>query len=567
VIHPTVVRPRLWTVLTPKWRSVLARLRQEQSGSGARVLLLAMVALVFWAAVFGIAYRVLRYFRGVEEIGNLMAGKVLGVILLAFLSILLLSNIITALSTFFLAKDLDLLVAAPIGRSRLYLAKLAETIVHSSWMVALLALPIFTAYGIVYRGGLLYPVVALAAFIPYLVLPAVAGTAVTLVLVNIFPARRTRELLGLVATGALVIVLVILRFLRPEQLAQPEGFRNLVEYLAVLQTPTSPILPSEWTASMIMNWLLRVADPWPVAKLWAAAPIALVFGAVLHRKLYDLGFSKAQEGAERKIRRPLRGPLARLLRGHSPSKREFILKDLRLFFRDNTQWSQLILLAVLLLVYLFNIKSLPLHSGERVPFRLVTMISFLNLGLAGFVLAAVAARFIFPGISLEGRQMWLLRSSPLDPRAMLWSKYWIGTVPLLILALLITVFTNWLLHASGFMMAVAVGTIVLYTLAASALALSFGALYPQFGTENAAQIPTSFGGLVYMMSSLSLLAVIIMIEAAPVAAYLRLDRHGGQLLGIVPQLVAAGVVVLVVCLAATFIPLRLALRQIETMEW
>ena len=130
------------------------------------------------------------------------------------------------------------------------------------------------------------------------------------------------------------------------------------------------------------------------------------------------------------------------------------------------------------MVYLFNIKSLPLHSGERVPFRLVTLISFLNLGLAGFVLAAVAARFVFPGISLEGRQMWLLRSSPLDPRAMLWSKYWLGTMPLLVLALMITVFTNWLLHASGFMMVVAVGTIVLYTLAASALALSFGALYP-----------------------------------------------------------------------------------------
>ena len=49
-------------------------------------------------------------------------------------------------------------------------------------------------------------------------------------------------------------------------------------------------------------------------------------------------------------------------------------------------------------------------------------------------------------------------------------------------------------------------TIVLYTLAASALALSFGAFYPRFDTENAAQIPTSFGGLVYMMASLSLLA-------------------------------------------------------------
>src|SRR3954466_438817 len=170
-----MVRPGLWTVLTPKWHSLVGRLRQEQRGSGGRALLLALVALVFWSAVFGVAYRVLRYFRAVEEIGNLMAAKVLGIILLAFLSILLLSNIITALSTFFLAKDLDLLVAAPIPRSRFYLAKLAETVVHSSWMVGLLALPIFTAYGIVYHGGLLYPVIAFAAVIPYLIIPGVVG--------------------------------------------------------------------------------------------------------------------------------------------------------------------------------------------------------------------------------------------------------------------------------------------------------------------------------------------------------------------------------------------------------
>lgn len=561
------VHPSVWTVLTPKWRSAFARLREEQNGSGARAILLGLVALVFWVGVFGIAYRVLRYFRGVEDIGNLIAAKVLGIILLAFLSILLLSNIITALSTFFLAKDLDLLVAAPITQSRLYAAKLVETVVHSSWMVALLALPIFTAYGIVYGGGFLFPVVALGAFVPYLILPGVVGTAFTLILVNIFPARRTRELLGLVATGAVVVVLMILRFLRPERLAQPEGFKNLVDYLAVLRTPTSPWLPSEWTASIIMNWLLRVADPWPIVKLWLAAPLAVFLGAMLHRRLYHLGFSKAQEGAERKLRRVIRGPVAGILSSVSPSKREFILKDLRLFFRDNTQWSQLILLAVLLLVYLFNIKSLPLHSGEQVPFRLITMISFLNLGLAGFVLAAVAARFVFPGISLEGRQMWLLRSSPLDPNAMLWSKYWIGTVPLLVLALMITVFTNWLLHASTFMMAVAVGTIVLYTLAASALALSFGAIYPQFGSENAAQIPTSFGGLVYMMSTLSLLTAIIMIEATPVMAYLRMDRYGGQLRDILPELAASALLIIGICLTATFVPLRMALQRIEMMEW
>jgi ABC-2 type transport system permease protein len=559
-------QPSLWMILTPTWRGAAARMRQERNASWPKLLLLGATGFGFWAALFGVAYRVLHYTRGVADIGDLLAAKVLGIILLAFLSILLLSNVITALSTFFLAKDLDLLVSAPISWSRLYLCKLGETVVHSSWMVALLALPILTAYGIAYHGGPLFPVVALAAFVPFLVLPAAVGTVFTVLLVNVFPARRTRELLGLVAISGVAIVVLLLRFIRPEQLARPEGFRSFVDYLALLRTPTSPWLPSEWAAAILMNWLTRVADPAPIVRLWGAAAVALAAGAAVHRQLFYAGFSKAQEGAERKVRRPLRGPLSSALRWLPPIKREFILKDLRLFFRDNSQWSQLILLAVLLLVYLFNINALPIHTGERVPFALITIVSFLNMGLAGFVLAAVAARFVFPGISLEGRQMWLLRSSPLDPEAMLWSKYWIGTVPLLVLALLITILTNHLLQVGAFMMTLSVGTIVLYTLAVSAMALTFGVFYPQFGTANAAQIPTSFGGVVYMMSSMILLAVVIMIEAIPVTALLRAGQRG-QAMEVTPELVLAGAAVVVVCVSATLLPLRLSARRLERMEW
>jgi ABC-2 type transport system permease protein len=559
-------RPALWTILTPKWRGLLVGLRQERTGSRTKFVLLAVIGVSFWSAVFGVFYRFLSYVRQVEDIGNLLAAKVLGIILLAFLSILILSNIITALSTFFLAKDLDFLVAAPVGWIRFYAAKLGETIVHSSWMVGLLAVPILTAYGIVYHGGPLFPFVCVAAIAPFLVLPAVGGTVVTVALVNVFPARRTRELLGLIAIGGVGLLVLLLRLIRPERLARPDGFRNFVDYLAVLRTPTSPYLPSEWTASMIMNWLLQIADPVPIAMLWIAAVGALAFGAAVHRQLFLSGFSKAQEGSERKVTRPMRGPVSAALAWLPPDKRELILKDLRLFFRDNTQWSQLILLAVLLMVYLFNIKSLPIHSGERLPFALITMISFLNLGLAGFVLAAVAARFVFPGISLEGRQMWLLRSSPLDPVALLWSKYWMGTIPLLVLALAITLLTNSLLQVSAFMMVVSLGTIVLYTLAVSALAVSFGVFYPQFGTENAAQIPTSYGGVVYMMASLTLLAVVIMIEAVPVAALLRSWQAGGDTPP-TADLALAGLAVVVVCVGATIVPLRLSSRRLERMEW
>ena len=124
----------------------------------------------------------------------------------------------------------------------------------------------------VFSGGPLFPFVAVAAVVPYLALPAVAGTIFTVLLVNVFPARRTRELLGLVGLGAVAAVVLMLRFIRPEQLARPEGFRNFVDYLTVLKTPTSPWLPSEWASEMIMNWLTRVSDPWPIVKLWGARP-------------------------------------------------------------------------------------------------------------------------------------------------------------------------------------------------------------------------------------------------------------------------------------------------------
>jgi ABC-2 type transport system permease protein len=290
-------------------------------------------------------------------------------------------------------------------------------------------------------------------------------------------------------------------------------------------------------------------------------------GASFHSRLFPSGYSKAQEGADKYVSgKRSEALLAPLLRWLPVTRREFVLKDLRVFFRDTTQWSQLILLAVLLIVYVFNIRSLPLYTGERVPYLLVTLVVFLNQGLAGFVLAAIAARFIFPSVSLEGRQLWLLKSSPLDLRAMLWSKYWVGTLPLLILALGITLVTNTILRASPFMMFLSLVTIVSFTMAAGALALGLGVLYPQFDTENAAQIPTSFGGLVFMMTAIALLAGIIVIEAVPVSAHLRAVYQTGKAAAFPPNVWLALGGMFALCAVATLVPIRLSLRRLEALE-
>ena len=115
------------------------------------------------------------------------------------------------------------------------------------------------------------------------------------------------------------------------------------------------------------------------------------------------------------------------------------------------------------------------------------------------------------------------------------------------------------------MMAVSIGTITLYTLATSALALCFGTLFPQFDTENAAQIPTSFGGLVYMMASVCLLGVVIALEARPVLQFVRANQAGVPLeIDLSMALMFAASAVL--CLASTLIALRIGLKRIREID-
>jgi ABC-2 type transport system permease protein len=556
-------------LLAPKYR--MARRRAEQSGSRGRGVLMGSVGLIFWLMLFGIVYRMLRYFKATPGLGDVLAIKLLGVILLAFLSVLLLSNIITALSSFFLARDLELLQAAPVDSVKVYLARLIETMTQSSWMVVLVMIPVLSAYAIAFRAGPLFFLVAIIGVACYLVLPAVVGTAITLVLVNVFPARRARDLLALIALLGATGVILMFRLLRPEQLMRPEGFRDLVDFVAAMDTPSSIWLPSEWTAKAILATVgvRRLGgDLFPLLLLASTSAAFLVLGAILHVKLYSEGFSRAQEGAELKhgvSSKP--ALLERTFSGWSTSTRSIVAKDIRTFFRDTTQWSQLILLAVLVVIYVYNIKVLPIWSGEKLSFLMINIVSFLNLGLAGFVLAAIAARFIFPSVSLEGRTLWLLRSSPLDLRSLLWSKYWVGITPLLVLAVALTVGTNVILRVDRIMMLLSIVTIVMMTFAIASIALGFGAIFPRFETDNAADISTGFGGLVFMMSAVAYLVAIVALEAWPVYSVLRSRSEGLPLTG--GQMTSLGIglgLALLVTAIAIVLPLREARRRIELLD-
>jgi len=174
------------------------------------------------------------------------------------------------------------------------------------------------------------------------------------------------------------------------------------------------------------------------------------------------------------------------------------------------------LIAALIIIYIYNFKVLPLDKSPIKTIYLQNLFSFLNMGLALFVLTAVTARFAYPAVSLEREAFWLVKSSPLSLRRFLWIKFFIYYLPLLILTEILIVATNILLQVTPFMMVLSTITVFFLVPGIVSLGIGLGSAYPDFKAENPTQTVTSFGGLIFMLVCAGYIGVIILLEAGPV---------------------------------------------------
>jgi ABC-2 type transport system permease protein len=556
-------------LLSPKWLSWRNDFHRGGDRWAQRSLLLAL-GICFWVGTFYGVRRVLTYFQSVHELGPALAYQLLLIILLTFLSMLLFSNLITALSAFFLAGDLDLIISTPLSQSDVYYSRLMMTAANSSWMVLFFSLPIFAAYGSVFDAGIVFYLWVILCLPLFLIIPASFGVLATHLFVYFLPAKRIRDILLFVGLFAFIVIYFLFRFSQPERLVQPESFGHFVQFLTAMETPSSMYLPSSWSAEIFAGALFnRSTDQGFFFAMLASYGLFLplvtswVSGAV-----YLDGWSKAQESRQgRRKFRWLDRLIDLLTRPFSAVVRAILVKDIKTFIRDTTQWSQVFLLVALIVVYLYNFKVLPLDRSPMPAGILRTVVAFANLALAGFVLSAVAMRFAFPAISLEGKAFWLLQTSPISLKALLWSKFWLNLLPLLFLGEFLVFFSNLMLRVPNWMMLLSLITVFLMTFGITAICVGVGATYPKFTYDHVAEIPTSFGGAICMIFSIGFIGLIVVVEAWPI--YLLTSRalsSGGSPASIAwviaPSLSAA----IALTLVAVVVPIKKALKSLEAMK-
>ena len=99
-------------------------------------------------------------------------------------------------------------------------------------------------------------------------------------------------------------------------------------------------------------------------------------------------------------------------------------------------------------------------------------------------MSTVAVRFVFPAVSAEGAAFWIIRTAPISLRDFLWSKFWTGLVPVLLLTEILIVAGNELLGVDPFLKQMSAVAIVFMAFALVGLATGLGARYPRFAADN-----------------------------------------------------------------------------------
>ena len=497
-------------------RITAARLRPLNGGAFFKIAIVGAVFALFLYGDFVLFRRLFTAMKTVESATPFFALAILRNLLsLVFLTatvVLFSSSLTAAIGAFFTDLDLDTYHAAPRGRLRIVVARWAKTLLQSATVVFFFLIPVFVAFASQYRRPPVFYFVTLANLALLLSIPVSLSSLTIVVLVRWFPVRRVHQIVTALAILVLTLTVIAFRMSRPERLFREISTDDLVAVLRAIELPAIGVYPSTALADVMVN----AHSAWFPPKIALLALGLFIAFVAVATPVYFAAFVRAREsmapsafGSEG-ISRGTDWLFSRF----APAPRALMAKEIRTVTRDVAQWSQVFLTVALLFIYLYNIRMMPLSGDAR-----ASIVAFANVGMAGFVVAAVSLRFAYPSVSAEGKAFWLIQAAPVRPRDLLRVKVLVYGVPLTFVAVFLTAVANVLLDANL--------TIWLFTMLASLItaatlvcvAVALGALAPDFNAENPLQVGLSLGGFAYMAMAMIYVGFMMLIMARPMMRY------------------------------------------------
>ena len=557
----------LWVLLRvnalQSWRRLLSV--RDQSW-----LLTAVIALFvggYLCVSFGLFYHGLKFIAKFPGLGAVLTERLLYVLFAFLFALLLLSNLIISYTNFFRNREAAFLLTLPVPAQTIFRWKFVESTVLASWAFVFLIAPLLAAFGLLRGVSWHFYLVTPALIALFIVLPGVLGAALA-IWMGRFLDRRSFQLATI---GTAVVLLALAAFwwkAQPvdDELLERRTLEALDQLLAKTRFTLFPFLPSYWLSASVLQWaegVLRGSVFFALVLL----SHTLFFGGLAFTRFGRVFYNTASAVQSRAgggqnwfhpspNRRASVGLLEKAMAKLFWLRRDtraLAVKDLRMFWRDTTQWGQSVMLFGLLGVYIINLRNFTHQLSS--PFW-INLVAFLNLGICSLNLASVTTRFVFPQFSLEGWRLWIIGMAPMGMARVVKTKFWLASVLSLFVTSGLIMLSCYLLKISWDRVLFFGAVITVMTFALNCLAIGLGVLYPNLKEANPNKIVSGFGGtLCFVLSSFYILASVLLLVFGAAGLH---SHEDWAVEGI------TGFVLLSFCIG--WMPLKFGLRRLKDFE-
>lgn len=498
-------QPGIGLLLRLRLRLLRNQTREAIRTQPLKLVGIAMSIFLIWAGLYLILIVTFDQIKRSPLEGIVAMPLIFTFFFLALTAMLAFSNAILSYGGLFRRKESAYLLVTPFVPRDVVIVKYIESLAMSSWSLLLLGLPLMKAVARVSPESWSFYPLFLGLFLLFIPLPGALGLVLAWLVAMVCP-KTPKRTVGTVA----VLIAAVGAWWMWDILHAPVSanlwLKNFYDRVGLIQ---NAMLPHTWVSKGITHALQghNSAAAFYLFVTLANALFASVVAVAIVSHWFVPAFARAQVSGAGSIRRSGRfvGWVAEALFAYLPKRQRLLAtKDLRSFFRDPLQWSQMAILLGLLVLYVSNVQRLWVDLSNP---QFQTLIGFLNLTAVSLILATFTSRFVFPLISLEGQQLWLLGLLPLSRRRMVIAKFLYALTVTLLAGVAVMGVSVYRLQLPGPLAIVHLVSMVAICIGLCGVSIGTGARLPVFSERNPARIAGGFGGTISLLLSIGLVVL------------------------------------------------------------
>ncbi len=490
-------------------------LRELHRQPRLKVLVISGFSLGWLAGLSWLFYSGFEFLYGLGGAAFFLVPRLFTLFFMGLGVMLMLSGGVTGYANLFQSLEVRRLLTWPIPARDLFYYALVRSTLMSSWAFFFIIVPFIGAFG-VYRGwpvGMLLWSVAFS--VPFVMLFSGLGVLCMLLLVRFLPRGRVLGLLGVA-----VVLLGVWRLRERAQVFranQQEDILLLARFVPGLEFSSHPLLPNAW---MARGLLALARQEWARGLLYlglltSSVAVLFLFLGRFGVWLYAASLQRQDGGSGDLALRASRP--SRLLRALLPlpgAARAHGIKDILVFLRDPSQWSQFLVFFGLLGLYFLNLGSLG-YNGLDKPWA--NLIAFLNLFSLSAVMSSLSSRFVYPQMSLESRTLWLTALAPCSLTRLMLVKFLTAALFLFAIGGSLSALSNAMLDPPEFSLRLSAVLMPCVAVALAGMATGLGTVFMETEPKTPAQILGGYGGTLNLI--LTLLTVVLLVLVPGMVAH------------------------------------------------